>query len=213
MGDDQHAFAGAQVRDDRVVPVRQQPRRDVAKRLAARGRHGVGAPPELDLLLAVLPGHLVLVSSPQRAVVAPVEPPRAPDGDPRRDRRPPGRTRCCESPGAAATCAPGRAAAPQRPAAARRGRTPAPGLVQIRVGPAGEQVPGVPFALYQPCRISTSEPFTRISRRPAARPGRAGSCPPGTRGWHRHRWKRARTRHRGSRACARLRRCRRRRRR
>ena len=91
--------AGAQVRHDRVVPVRQHPDDDVGQALGARDgveqvarsagrrpgctvvvgqrrrRHVVGPAPEHELLLAELGPDLRLVLALQRAVVALVEPP------------------------------------------------------------------------------------------------------------------------------------------
>jgi hypothetical protein len=105
--DDEHAAAGQQVRHDRVVPVRQRPRGDVAQgfgtRLRLRRQHGVArvvplelpglrgerrrgdvvrAAPEPELPLAVLPEHLVLILALQCPVVPTVEPPGPAHRDP-----------------------------------------------------------------------------------------------------------------------------------
>ncbi len=107
MGGDQHDPVGAQVGDDRGVPVGEHPRDHVLEALRRghlvaevgvpdvaglgelvvgldrRGRYVEGAAPEHELLLAVLLERLLLVLALERAVVPLVEPPRAAHRDPR----------------------------------------------------------------------------------------------------------------------------------
>ena len=163
---------GAQIGRDRVVPVGEHARDDVAQALRLgqhsrrhvgvalvdprhrvvdrerRRRHVVAAAPDLHLLEPELLGRLLLVLALERAVVAFVQPPRPAHRDPlaRRARR--ARARRCGSRAVAATCAARRGAAPRRAAARRRARPRrGPAVGEVDVDPARELARQVPFAL------------------------------------------------------------------
>ena len=73
MGGDEHALAAQDVRLDVVDVVGPDAGAGVAERLAAGRRDGVGAAPDVDLLLAPFRARVVLVEAGEIAVVALVE--------------------------------------------------------------------------------------------------------------------------------------------
>ena len=198
--DDQHAAARPQIRHDRVVPVGQQPGRDIGQGLGARadlGRQGrvpgvevqrlrvllahrrrrdlIRAPPGRELLLAVLAPHLGLGPALQRPVVPPVEPPRPADTDPvpvrGRQGQLGGPDRTPLQRGVREGGQHG-VLSQQRSGAGRF--VPAAGG-QVSVSPAGEHPGGVPFALpvAQHDQAVGHGPITALP----ARPARAASGP------------------------------------
>src|SRR5262245_192834 len=70
---DEHILAGAQVRYDVAVEVRQRARRSVLQAFTAGRRNVPAAPPQVYLLLAELRGGLSLVQTLQVTVVSLVQ--------------------------------------------------------------------------------------------------------------------------------------------
>ena len=154
--------------------------------LDRRRRGVVGAAPEHELLLAVLGERRGLVLALQRAVVPLVEPPRAPDRDPRAGRPRASassavRDRAAQQRGVHARRAAGRALDQQLAAAAR------PRLGPSRSAATSTQPVNrfVSFHSLSPWRSSTRVPVfvtapscpTALSARPGARPARARTGP------------------------------------
>jgi len=193
--DDQHAAAGQQIRNDRVVPVRQQPRGDVAQGFAARlhlwRKHGVAgivqlelpgfrgerrrgdvvrATPEPKLPVAVLPKHLVLVPALQRSVVPAVEPPRAAHRDPVAVRGRQGEVSGADRPLLQGRVHEGGQHAVLGEHRSGPGRLGFPVGGQVGVLPAGEDASRVPLALPVPQQDQAHRLGHHVPS--AARPGR-----------------------------------------
>ena len=198
--DDQHTCPRQQVRDDRVVPVRQQPRGHVAQRLSPRpglrrddcvagigklgvpgavsepGRRGVVKPaPRHALPLAGLHQHLGLVPALQRAVVIGVQPPGPPDRDPVPVTLGQGEVRSADRPALHGGVHQARQQPVRSQQPARLFRFSLPSLGQRHVHPAGKQIPGVPLALTM---TQQNQAVAATRRLPHARvPVRASATP------------------------------------
>ena len=218
-----------QVRDDRVVPVRQQPRGHVAQRLSPRpglrrddcvagigklgvpgavsepGRRGVVKPaPRHALPLAGLHQHLGLVPALQRAVVIGVQPPGPPDRDPVPVTLGQGEVRSADRPALHGGVHQARQQPVRSQQPARLYRFSLPSLGQRHVHPAGKQIPGVPLALTmtqqnQAVAATRRLPHARVPVRASATPRTSRTAPAVA--WPSSRWRRPARRRRADASC------------